>query len=103
MDSFYIGSDLKFLIEITAEGFDQDADDYTIVLKCGSKTETYNEGNIVTSASGKHYLFVDTSDYQAGVLTATITATYTDPDSDPSVGLSNMVEVVELCYLKEVP
>ena len=35
--SVWQGADLKFLVEITAEGFDITRDDYRIVLKRGNK------------------------------------------------------------------
>ena len=100
MDTFYIGSQLKILFEITADGFTQDSSTYTIVLKCGGVTKTDGRSHIVTNNS-KHYLLVDTSEFNAGVLTATVTASVTDNDFTSNV--RREVEVVELCHLRETP
>ena len=37
-EKYYIGTDLKFLINIEAEGFSMDDDDYEIELRCNNRT-----------------------------------------------------------------
>lgn len=37
MDNWYIGTDLKFLIEMTSSGFDMDDDNWTILVKSANK------------------------------------------------------------------
>lgn len=54
MDSgkYFVGEDLKFKITLTADGFDQDTDDYQIEFVCGSYTHTYTQDDIVKGADG---------------------------------------------------
>lgn len=51
------GSDLKFLIEIMAEGFDIDNDNYRIVLKRGAREVLIDKSDIVVD-DDEHFLCV---------------------------------------------
>ena len=76
-DRYYLGSDLKFKIEITASGFDQATDDYTIDLYCGNKKIAYTKADIVEQ-DGNYYLLVDTSLLRPGTMKLVITAMVPD-------------------------
>lgn len=95
----YVGTDLKLLVEITAEGFDMDKDNYTIELRCGRVTKTVPKSEIVVheEEDDGHYLIVDTREFGAGMLTAVVRAAV--PDDDCPDGVRHEVAVVELCRI----
>lgn len=99
-ESFYIGTDLKFKIEITAEGFDMATDTFTVQLKSGSDTIDVPSENIVSDGEGGYYLLVSTSQLKGGLLQMIVTANV--PDEDFSDGIRHEVERVNLCTIKTV-
>ena len=84
---YYIGTDLKFQITLTAEGFDQDTDRYDVQFICGSYSHTYSSenGDFATGADGNHYLLIPTSNLNPGVMKMVITAYVPDLDFDAHV------------------
>ena len=78
---YYIGTDLKFQITLTAEGFDQDENNYDIDFYCGSNTpKHYTQQNVVKGGDGCHYLLIPTNDLTPGMMKMVITAYVPDPD-----------------------
>lgn len=98
-EKYYIGTDLKFKLEITASGFDQGTDEYTIDLYSGSKRITVTQDQIIDDGDG-FYLLVPTSQLKPGVLKMVVTAKV--PDGDFPSGYRNEVTVQNLAYLKGV-
>ena len=99
MDRAFVGTELKFLIEITAEGFDMETDPFEIVLTCGGKSKTVPQDDIVYDENeGKHYLLVDTTDFCSGTLVATVIAQV--PDEDFESGYRREVDRAALITLK---
>lgn len=96
MSAYYIGTDLKFKIDIQAVGFDMDVNDYSIVLKCGNQRVAVSKSNVVTDG-GDHYLLIDTTQFASGVLTLIVTANVTD--SDFPGGVRREVDVKKLCII----
>ena len=96
-DSYYVGTDLKFLVNITASGFSMDDDEYTIVLRCNGKEV---QGDVVEGENNEHYLLVDTSQFGSGLLKMIV---YADvPDEDFPDGTRREVASFDLCDLKRV-
>ena len=93
---FYIGNDLKFNIDISADGFDMDDDNYEILLRCGSKKVVVSKEDIVED-DNNHYLLVDTSTFPSGLLQMIVTAFV--PDSDFDSGTRREVGKIDLCYI----
>lgn len=87
---YYIGTGLKFLIGISASGFDQDTNDYDIVASCGGKTITYTQEDIYTEGDN-HYLCIDTGMFKPGTLKLVITAKV--PDDAFSEGYRKEIDV----------
>ena len=98
-DRYYLGSDLKFKIEITASGFDQATDDYTIDLYCGNKKIVYTKADIVEQ-DGEHYLLVNTSLLKPGTMKLVITAMV--PDDTFNSGVRREVEVINIGTIKSI-
>lgn len=98
-DKYYLGSDLKFKIDITASGFDQDTDEYTIDLYSGNQKISYTDKDIVTQ-DNNHYLLVNTDQLRPGPIKLVITAFV--PDEDFESGVRREVEVKTIGYIKSV-
>ena len=99
-DSYYVGTDLKYLISIEASGFSMDDDDYTIVLRCNGREVTVTKDNIVDGEGGTHYLCVDTTQFGSGMLKMIVYAEV--PDDDFADESRTEVAVFDLCELKKV-
>ncbi|MBQ6577232.1 MAG: hypothetical protein IJL91_05740 [Bacteroidales bacterium] len=89
----YNGTMLKYLLEITASGFDMDRDDFEVTLKRGSKSLTFKKEDMVTEeytdivnniSITKHHYYVcfDSTYFGNGVLVAVVTAWIPDDDFD---------------------
>lgn len=99
-EQYYIGSDLKFKVDITASGFDQDTDEYRIDLYCGSKKISFTNEDVVVE-DGNHYLLVNTDLLKPGPLMLVVTAIV--PDETFPSGARREVEVVKnIGYIKGI-
>lgn len=96
---------LKYLLEITASGFDMDRDDFEVTLKRGSKSLTIRKEDFVVEEYSviennisivKHhyYLCFDSTYFGVGVLEAVVTAWI--PDSDFEGGYMRIVDKFNL-------
>lgn len=96
-------SDLKFLITIKSEGFDIDRDDYTIVLKRGSKDDVTIDKSKIVVDGGNHYLCV-TKEQLASLGTGDIfMVVYAEvPDSDFEDSMRSEVDKQLLCHIERV-
>lgn len=97
-ERYYIGTNLKYAITITADGFDMTDDDYTCTLCCGGKKVTVTKDDIVTGENDEHYLLVDTTQFPSGTLRWVVTASV--PDGDYAKGYRNEVDATDLCIIK---
>ena len=78
-DFVWLGTKLKYLVEITAGGFSMENDDFNIVLSVGRKTRKFEKNELVND--GEHfYLVFDTAEFCIGELNATVTAYVPDTD-----------------------
>lgn len=99
-EQYYIGSDLKFKIDITALGFDQNTDEYKIDLYCGGKKISYTNADIKTDeVSGDHYLLVNTDKLTSGPMKIVVTACVQDEIFDS--GVRREVDVKSIGALKK--
>lgn len=96
-DSYYVGTDLKFLVNVEASGFTFGEDECTIVLRCNGKEVP---GDVVEGEDNQHYLIIDTSQFGSGLLKMIV---YADvPDEDFPDGTRREVAALDLCDLKRV-
>lgn len=98
-EGYYEGSDLKFQIDISATGFDQNSDRYNIDFYCGDKKISFTQDDVISS-NGKFYLPVPTSGFDSGMMKIVVTAFV--PDSDFESGYRREIAVRNLKYLKKV-
>ena len=97
-ESYYVGTDLKFKLEVKGAGFDQAKDDYDVTLVCNGHKETVSNDDIVIGDGNIFLLLVDTTRFGNGMLSAVITAKV--PDDDFDVGFRREVDVINLCTIK---
>lgn len=103
-EKYYIGTDLKFQITVTADGFDQATDEYKVDLYCG---DAYSGCSHITIPSsdiveddGDYFMLVETSRLKPGKLTMVLTA-YVE-DNDFPAGVRKEVVVQDLAVIKSV-
>jgi len=96
---YYIGEDLKFEVTLTATGFNQDCDSYTIDFYAGNKHLTFTQDDVI-SRGGKFYLPVPTVNLAPGMMRMVITAEI--PDTDFPDGKRTEITVVNLPSLRMV-
>lgn len=110
---YYIGTDLKFRIDIAATGFAMDTDDFVIDLYSGKSHTTLTKDDLIyvsdldaeSSEDGEGldagwYLTVNTDDYAPGMLWMSVRAHV--PDDDFSAGYRREVAVAPLCEIRRV-
>lgn len=98
-ETYYTGSDLKYQITITADGFSQDCDNYDITFYCGSTEMHFNQDDVI-SRDGKFYLPIPAASLQPGLVKMVITAYV--PDSDFPGSVRKEVAVHNLGRLKKI-
>lgn len=98
-ESFYVGTDLKFRLDIEASGFSQDADRYEVTLIQGNQKWDVPASDIVEGEDG-HYLLVDTTQFRNGLVRMVVTAYI--KDNDFPKGVRREVAAMDLCYIKDV-
>lgn len=100
-ERIWVGTDLKFAITITAEGFDQENDDWKVVFQCGRNTLEMTKADMSIGEDGSFIANVKSSLLGAGTLSV-ITYAYV-PDEDWEGGVRTEVDKKEnIFYLKEV-
>lgn len=95
-DNAFQGTMLKYLLEITASGFDMDRDDFEITLKRGAKSLTIPKSDMVVEAytesennilieKHRYYVCFDSAYFGNGVIVAVVTAWIPDTDFEGGV------------------
>lgn len=96
----YIGDDAKLMVNINAEGFDQDTDNYTIDLYCGDSHISFTQEDVIIGSDGNHYLLVETSSLTPGKMRMVVRAQI--PDTDFPDGHRQQTAVKNLTTIKEL-
>lgn len=110
-DKVFYGTECKYLLEITADGFDMHRDDFTVDLKRGQKTKHYDKEDLVVETytdivdnistdKYRYYVCFDTKEFGTGVITAIVTAKV--PDADFEDGIRDIVWKFELTAVVSV-
>lgn len=86
-ETYYIGTDLKFAITITAEGFSQANDYWTVELYSGKTKLTATSNGIgntpgveIVHSDDEFFLLVETSKLRPGTIRMVVTAYVPDED-----------------------
>lgn len=94
----YLGTELKYLIEITASGFSMADDDFEVEIIRGSKVLHFDKTDMETDEQGNWYVCFDTKDLKTGKISARITAHV--PDNDYPDGIRDEVQRIDLITVK---
>ena len=89
----YIGSDLKYIVEPTADGFDKDRDDWEVTISRGAIERTFSKSELaMETVDSKHNYYVCFSTEDFGVGQYYITVTTHTPDEDFDDGFREDVQ-----------
>lgn len=94
----YLGTELKFLVEIEAEDFDMDLDDFEVEIIRGSKTLHFGKEDMFKDDENNWYVCFDTQDLKTGKISARIIAYV--PDADFPDGTRTEVQRLDLITVK---
>lgn len=98
-EKYFIGSDLKFKVEITASGFNQNTDEYTIDICCGNRELHFTNEDVITEG-GSHYLLINTDLLRPGIMKMVVTAKV--PDHMSTSGKRREVDVKNIGTIRNV-
>lgn len=99
-DKIFVGTELKFKIEIEAKGFSMETDDFNVVIKRRNQVKAYNKEDLVTDGEGGYYVCFDTAEFGVGTISAVVTAYV--PDTDFPDGLRTEVYAMDLVNINKV-
>lgn len=78
-DYAYLGTKLKYLVNITAPGFSMADDQFEITVSRGTKKKVFDK-NALVLRNGNYYLCFDSAELGTGEVTATVKAYVPDAD-----------------------
>ena len=79
-ENTYVGTDLKYALNIAAEGFNMDDDEFEVLLTCGQKQLLLRKEDLVVDEGGQYYVCFSSVDLGPGVVIAKVTAHIPDDD-----------------------
>lgn len=104
MEKYYIGSDLKFALTITSQGFDMDVDNWTAKVTCGNKSITFSRGNgAIIDGNGQWYLTINTKDLGIGSYYLVVEIDVPDEDFDDGLRHEVLAQEVPICNVSKIP
>ena len=96
----YVGTDLKFLVEPTATGFDKEEDDWEVIISRGNGKELhFDRDDLAKDDEGNFYVCFSTSEFGSGLYMITVIAHV--PDNDFEDGFREEVENIALINIKK--
>lgn len=100
MEGAFIGTELKFLVEIEAGGFSMVDDDFTVTIKRGSKQHVFAKADLIRDDEDNFYVCFDSAEFGSGMIQAVVTAYV--PDTDFPDGLRTEVYLMDLLTINRV-
>lgn len=97
-DGIYIGTELKFLVEIGAGGFSMADDRFTVDIMRGNNVLHFEKEDMELDRNGNWYVCFDTLALGTGIVTAKITAYI--PDDDYVDGFRTEIQKMTLLTIK---
>lgn len=94
----YLGTDLKFLIDIQCDGFSMADDRFEVKLSRGSKVLEFQKEDLELDSEGHFYVCFSTTDLGSGRIKAEVTAHV--PDDDFEDGFREEIQRFELVTVK---
>ena len=110
-DSAFVGTELKYLLEIEAEGFDMDTDFFEVTLKRGSKQLVLHREDMpveeysvvkdnITIVKHHYYVCFDSAYFGTGLITVVVRADV--PDADFPDGSRTIIDKFDLINIQSV-
>lgn len=99
-ESAFIGTELKFNVNIQSSGFSMLDDDFRIILQCGSKEIVFEKADCIIDEDQNFFIVIDTSLLKRGDVYA-ITYAYV-PDEDCPDGIRTEVDKQLLFTIKKL-
>lgn len=65
-EKIYVGTELKYHLEITGTGFSIETDDFEVELICGKTSKILKKLDMIIDGQGEFYLPIDTADFPKG-------------------------------------
>ena len=96
-NKIFVGTDLKFKLDITSPGFSMETDDFEVDLSRGQNTLHFEKEDLVVDDQDNYYVCFSSSALGAGTVKATITAHV--PDEDFEDGIRDEVYKFDLVSL----
>lgn len=96
----YLGTELKYALNISAEGFSMAEDNFRVELKCGPRSIVLEKDDLTRDGEDNYYITFDSREIGPGRITAIITAYV--PDEDFEDGLRTEIAKVDLAYIKSI-
>jgi len=100
MEGVFVGTELKFRIEIEAGGFSMVNDNFTVTIKRGSKQRVFEKADLARDAEDNFYVCFDSAEFGGGMIQAVITAYV--PDAAFPDGFRTEVYAMDLVNVKRV-
>ena len=97
-EAVYIGTKLKYLVEIGSAGFSMEDDRFTVDITRGINTMHFEKIDMECDENNNWYVCFDTLALGTGLLTAKVTAYV--PDTDYSDGFRTEVTKIDLGIIK---
>lgn len=99
-DKIFVGTELKFKIDIEAEGFSMEDDDFNVVIQRRNVKKVFNKEGLIKDGEGNYYVCFDTAEFGVGTISAVVTAYV--PDTDFPDGLRTEVYAMDLVNINKV-
>ena len=96
----FLGTELKYAITITADGFDMDRDGWTVEIIRGKNSRVFDKEECFQDEQGQWYVAFGTAEFGAGQYYAAITAFV--PDDDFKDGFRTEITVVRLLTVEAI-
>lgn len=97
-DDIYIGTELKYLVEVSAVGFSMDKDRFTVDIMRGPNVIHFEKEDMELDINGNWYVCFDSLALGTGIVSAKITAYI--PDTDYPDNLRTEVKRIQLIQIK---
>ena len=96
----FIGTELKFKIDIEASGFSMVDDDFNIIIKKRNIEKRFEKVDLVDDGQGNYYVCFDSAEFGTGTISAIVTAYV--PDTDFPDGFRTEVFEMDLVTINKV-
>lgn len=97
----FVGTDLKFLVEPSATGFDKETDDWEVIVSRGKGRELhFDRDDLAKDGQGNFYVCFSTEAFGSGLYMITVIAHV--PDDDFEDGYRDEVENFALINIGKI-